>query len=131
MSKTDAYWENVLQGEKTRLAAVYESRMISVDDILLGDTNTVDDIVQEDDSDDDNIPIVATIGKQKSNLSLLVEVATQPNSPPILQKKQKPKVSPPYPFPITHRNANFNVQSEGTSGDASSFIACNYEEKRT
>jgi hypothetical protein len=79
ISTTDAYWENVLQGEKQRLAAVNESRMISVDDILLGNASTVDDIVQEDESDDDNIPIVATLGTQKSNLSLLVEVATLPN----------------------------------------------------
>jgi hypothetical protein len=125
MSKTDAYWENVLQGEKERLTAVNASRMISVDDFLLGDTTTVDDIVLEDDSDDDNIPIVATIGKQKSNLSVLVEVATQPNSPPILQKNKKPKVYPPFPCMTSHRNANAHVQSEGTSGNASRFIACN------
>ena len=81
MSKTDAYWENVLEGEKGRLAGVNEARTISVEDILLGEASTVADSVQQDESDDDNIPIVATLGTQKSNLALLVDVATLPNSP--------------------------------------------------
>jgi hypothetical protein len=103
MSKTDAYWENVLQGEKQRLAAVNKARTISVDEILFGESSTVADSVQQDESDDDNIPIVATLGTHKSNLALLVDVATLPNSPSILKKKKTPKVSLPFLSLTPHR----------------------------
>jgi hypothetical protein len=86
ISKTDAYWENVLEGEKRRLAVVNEARMISVDDIMLGD-----------ESDDDNVPIVATLAPKKSNLALLVDVATLPNSSSTIRLKKTSKVSIPYP----------------------------------
>jgi hypothetical protein len=54
-SKNDAYWENVLEGEKQRLAMDIEARTISVDDIMLGD-----------ESADDNLPIAATLPGKKS-----------------------------------------------------------------
>ncbi len=79
-----------MEGEKRRLAAANEARLISVDDIMLGD-----------DSDDDNVPIVATLAPKNgnavvhadpattnSNLSLLVEVATTTNASPSLKKKE-------------------------------------------
>jgi hypothetical protein len=46
--------------------------------------------------DDDNIPIAATLAAKKSNLSLLVDAATQVASSPPLRKKKTPKVSPPF-----------------------------------
>jgi hypothetical protein len=94
ISQTDAYWDNVLEGEKRRLGAANEARMISVADIMLGD-----------ESDDDNVPIVATLAPRngnavvhadtataKNNLSLLVEVATTTQASPAMKKKKQPKV---------------------------------------
>ncbi len=79
MSKTDVYWENVLQSEKERFTLEHVERDISVDDIMLGDS-----------SDDDEVPIVSTV--KNSNLTLLVDVATQSVSSPTLRKKKAPKV---------------------------------------
>ncbi len=60
ISKTDAYWENVLEAEKKRLGFDIGARTISVNDMMLGD-----------DSEEDNVPIVATLGAKNVNLSLL------------------------------------------------------------
>ncbi len=59
-----------------------------------------------DDSDDDNVPIVATLQRKdddvaivatlqrkQDNLSLLANAATESISSPSLRKKKKPKVS--------------------------------------
>ena len=84
ISNTDAYWNNVLEFEKQRLAAddAVES-LVPVDAIML-DTS----------SDDDDVPIVATLPANKSNLSLLVDVATQSVSSPTIRKKSQTKVVP-------------------------------------
>jgi hypothetical protein len=81
MTATDAYWENVLQGEKERLANDINARMIPVDDILVGEG-----------SDDENIPIVATLGAKQIHLSMLASVATLPVASPKLRTKKAPKV---------------------------------------
>ncbi len=70
-SKTDAYWENVLQCEKERLANQNNTRMISVEDIMLAES-----------SEDDDVPIAATLQGKKDNLSLLVNAATASISSP-------------------------------------------------
>jgi hypothetical protein len=83
ISKTDAYWNNVLELEKQRLAANAVDSFVPVDAIMF-------DIS----SDDDDVPIVATLTANKTNLSLLVDVATQPVSSPTIRKKSQTKVVP-------------------------------------
>ena len=85
-STRDAYWENVLESEKQRFAMEIGTRMISVDDIMLGD-----------ESSDDNLPIAATLSPKNKNLSLLVDVATKTQSSPSIRKKKTPKVYFPNP----------------------------------
>jgi hypothetical protein len=80
-SKTDAYWENILQSEKERLGNANNARTISVEDILLHES-----------SEDDDVPIVATLQGKQDNLSLLANAATASISSPFLRKKKKPKV---------------------------------------
>jgi hypothetical protein len=80
-SKTDAYWENILQREKERLGNANNVRTISVEDILLHES-----------SEDDDVPIVATLQGKQDNLSLLANAATASISSPSLRKKKKPKV---------------------------------------
>jgi hypothetical protein len=94
-SKTDAYWENVLQREKIRLANEINARVISVEDIMLGES-----------SDDNNVPIAETIQGTKDNLSLLVNVATATITSPSLRTKTKTKVEIDCPLPnlIAHPN---------------------------
>jgi hypothetical protein len=89
-SNNDAYWENVLEAEKQRLAKDIEARMIPVDDIMLGD-----------DSADDLVPIASTIREPTNKLSLLVDVATTANSSPSLRRKKTPKVFIPHPKPTS------------------------------
>jgi hypothetical protein len=72
--RTDAYWENVLQSEKRRLAELIEARTINVDDICF-------DVC----SDDDDVPIVFTLPPKSSNLSVLANVASTKHG------KKKPK----------------------------------------
>ena len=83
ISKTDAYWNNVLELEKQRLAANAVDSFVPVDAIMF-------DIS----SDDDDVPIVATLTANKTNLSLLVDVATQSVSSPTIRKKSQTKVLP-------------------------------------
>ena len=80
-SKTDAYWENILQSEKERLGNANNARTISVEDILLHES-----------SEDDDVPIVATLQGKQDNLALLANAATASISSPFLRKKKKPKV---------------------------------------
>ncbi len=91
ISKTDAYWNNVLEAEKQRLAYNTVERLVPVDEIMLDES-----------SEDDDVPIVDTLTSKKSNLSLLVEVATHPVSSPTIRKKKQPKVC--------NRNPNRNPQ---------------------
>jgi hypothetical protein len=81
ISKTDAYWNNVLEVEKQRFAAKAVDSFVPVDAIML-------DIS----SDDDDVPIVATLTSNKNNLSLLVDVATHSVSSPTIRQKSQPKV---------------------------------------
>ena len=84
ISKTDGYWNNVLELEKQRLAA----------DDAVESLVPVDAIMLDISSDDDDVPIVATLPANKSNLSLLVDVATQSVSSPTIRKKSQTKVVP-------------------------------------
>ncbi len=87
ISKTDAYWNNVLELEKQRFAADAVESLVPVDAMML-------DIS----SDDDDVPIVATLTANKSNLSLLVDVATQSVSSPTIRKKSQTKVVPHHEY---------------------------------
>jgi hypothetical protein len=80
-SKTDAYWESILQSEKDRLRNENTEQTISVEDILLHES-----------SEDDDVPIVATLQGKQDSLSLLVNAATSSISSPSLRQKKKPKV---------------------------------------
>jgi hypothetical protein len=72
------------------------TRMITVNDMLLGDS-----------SDDDNVPIASTLPGKNSNLSLLVDVATTASLSPSIRKKKMPKVTIPTPQPTpTPHNLN-------------------------
>jgi hypothetical protein len=116
ISKTDAYWNHVLEVEKERLALNALDRIVPVDDIMLDNS-----------SDDDNVPIVETLTSKKNNLSLLVDVATHEVSTPTITQKKHPKVchwkcnrkTNPYPnpFPI--------LPPKGQGSDTTRFIASN------
>jgi hypothetical protein len=92
-SKNDAYWEICLEREKQRLATDLGTRMITVNDMLLGDS-----------SDDDNVPIASTLSAKNRNLSLLVDVATTATLSPSIRRKKTPKVTilTPLPTPPPH-----------------------------
>ncbi len=82
MTATDVYyWENLLQGDKERLANDNNARMIPVDCILVGEG-----------SEDKNTPIVAILGPKQTHLSMLASVATLPVASPKLRTKKVPKV---------------------------------------
>ena len=91
-SKNGAYWENVLEMEKQRLAMDIHGRKISVNEFMLGDVSA-----------SEILPVQADLAKTSSNLSLLVEVATTSNASPSLRAKKKPKVSIPKPLTPSHR----------------------------
>ena len=84
-----------MQCEKERLANANNTHMISVEDIML-----------EESSEDDDVPIVATLQGKKDNLSLLVNVATALISSPSLRKKKQPKVFIYYPSPPSSPHSN-------------------------
>jgi hypothetical protein len=81
ISKTDAYWYNVLELEKQRLAVNAVDSFVPVDAIMF-------DIS----SDGDDVPIVARLTPKKNNLSLLVDVATHSVASTTIRKKSQPKV---------------------------------------
>ncbi len=67
--RTDAWWEGVLESEKRRCEEDMKARTVAVEDILF-----------DEGSDDDDIPIVATLPPKASNLSMLAMAATQKTS---------------------------------------------------
>ena len=95
ISKNDAYWENVLEAEKKRLGFDIGARTISVNDMMVGDDSDDDNvpIVATLQRKDDDVAIVATLQRKQDNLSLLANAATESISSPSLRKKKKPKVS--------------------------------------
>jgi hypothetical protein len=64
--RTDAWWESVLERGKKRCEDDTNSRTVDVEDILLNEG-----------SDDDDVPIVATLPPKTSNLSLLAMAASK------------------------------------------------------
>ena len=92
ISQTDAYWNNVLELNKERLAANAVDSFVPVDAIMFDIT-----------SDDDDVPIVATLASTKNNLSLLVDVATHSVASPTIRKKSQPKVC--------DRSSNYKIKT--------------------
>ncbi len=77
----DEYWEGVLQSEWKRLHDDINSRLVPVEEMMVGAC-----------SDDDDVPIVQTLPHRASQLSLLASLATASSSSPNLRKK-RPKMS--------------------------------------
>jgi hypothetical protein len=105
----DEFWEGILQSEMKRLADdKNNSHLVTVEDITFG-TN----------SDDDDVPIVQTLSKQPSHLSLLATLATTAATSPKLRKKRAPKSLWTY------------VAVNGPTGVASNYWDINAPAERT
>jgi hypothetical protein len=76
----DEFWEGVLQSELKRLNDDTNSRMVPVEEMMVGAS-----------SDDDDVPIVQTLPQRASQLSLLASLATASASSPNLRKKRAKK----------------------------------------
>ncbi len=74
---SDAYWVHVLETEKKRLEDDQMTRLVSVEDIVVGAN-----------SEDDELPIVATLSSKETNLSMLASVAELPVAAPKTRMKK-------------------------------------------
>ncbi len=77
-SVTDAYWESVLEKEKERLKLDLLKTRVDVDAMMVGAS-----------SDEDDIPIVATLPRKETNLRVLATVAAETSSPAKVQQKKE------------------------------------------
>ena len=79
MSNKD-FWQGVLESEQQRLSKDLESRIVAVEEIMLG--------VDSEEDAEDNIPIVSQLPK---NLAMLAALAAVPSPAPTPRKKRAPK----------------------------------------